>query len=114
VAAILRVDLVGVALVLEEFGRVIARGGSGVVISSMARHMIPALEPEQDAALARTPADELMQRPVLQDVHNSGAAYTISKQPRRCAYGPPPSSRATGVLGSTRSARHHLYGRWTS
>jgi NAD(P)-dependent dehydrogenase (short-subunit alcohol dehydrogenase family) len=78
--AILRVDLVGVALVLEEFGRVIAAGGSGVVISSMAGHMIPALTPEHDAALARTPADELMQLPLLQDLPNSGAAYSISKR----------------------------------
>jgi NAD(P)-dependent dehydrogenase (short-subunit alcohol dehydrogenase family) len=46
----------------------------------MAGHMIPALAPEQDAALARMPADELMQLPVLQDVPNSGAAYTISKR----------------------------------
>jgi meso-butanediol dehydrogenase / (S,S)-butanediol dehydrogenase / diacetyl reductase len=47
--AILRVDLVGVALVLEEFGRVIGPAGSGVVVSSMAGHMIPALTPEHDA-----------------------------------------------------------------
>jgi NAD(P)-dependent dehydrogenase (short-subunit alcohol dehydrogenase family) len=80
VEAILSVDLVGVALVLDEFGRVIAPGGSGVVISSMAGHMIPALTPDQDAALAGTPADELMQLPLLQGLPNSGAAYTISKR----------------------------------
>jgi NAD(P)-dependent dehydrogenase (short-subunit alcohol dehydrogenase family) len=80
VEALLRVDLVGVALVLQEFGRVIAPGGSGVVISSMAGHMIPALAPEQDEALARTAADELMQLPFLQGLPNSGAAYTISKR----------------------------------
>jgi NAD(P)-dependent dehydrogenase (short-subunit alcohol dehydrogenase family) len=78
--AILRVDLVGVALVLEEFGRVIGPAGSGVVISSMAGHMIPALTPEHDAALARTPTDELMQLPLLQGLPNSGAAYSISKR----------------------------------
>src|ERR1700716_3644774 len=33
-ATILKVDLYGTALVLEEFGNVIARGGAGVVISS--------------------------------------------------------------------------------
>jgi NAD(P)-dependent dehydrogenase (short-subunit alcohol dehydrogenase family) len=80
VEAILRVDLVGVALVLEEFGRVIAPGGSGVVISSMAGHMIPALTPEQDEGLARTPPDELLQLPLLQGLPNSGAAYSISKR----------------------------------
>jgi NAD(P)-dependent dehydrogenase (short-subunit alcohol dehydrogenase family) len=80
VEAILKVDLVGVAVVLEEFGRVIASGGSGVVISSMAGHMIPALTPEQDVALARTPADELMELLLLHDLPDTGAAYTISKR----------------------------------
>jgi NAD(P)-dependent dehydrogenase (short-subunit alcohol dehydrogenase family) len=40
--AIIAVDLVGVALVLEEFGQVIAAGGSGVVIATQAGHMISA------------------------------------------------------------------------
>jgi NAD(P)-dependent dehydrogenase (short-subunit alcohol dehydrogenase family) len=55
--AILKVDLYGTALVLEEFGRVIAPGGSGVVIASQAGHMLPPLGWEQDALLAQTPAD---------------------------------------------------------
>jgi NAD(P)-dependent dehydrogenase (short-subunit alcohol dehydrogenase family) len=46
--AILAVDLVGTAIVLEEFGAVIAPGGSGVVISSMAGHMLPALDPAME------------------------------------------------------------------
>ena len=58
----------------------IASGGSGVVISSMAGHMMPALTPEQDAALARTPADDLMQLPLLQGLPNTGAAYAMSKR----------------------------------
>lgn len=80
--AILAVDLVGVALVLEEFGRVIARGGAGVVISSMAGHMIPALTPEADRALAFTPADDLLGLPLLSldAVPNSGAAYALAKR----------------------------------
>jgi NAD(P)-dependent dehydrogenase (short-subunit alcohol dehydrogenase family) len=81
-AQILAVDLLGTALVLEEFGRVIAPGGSAVVISSMAGHMIPALPPEHDEALARTPADELLKLAFLQPaaVPNSGAAYAMSKR----------------------------------
>ena len=79
---ILAVDLLGTAIVLEEFGRVIAPGGAGVVISSMAGHMIPSLPPEQDEALARTPGDELLKLPFLQPaaVPNSGVAYAISKR----------------------------------
>ena len=52
--AILTVDLLGTALVLEEMGNVIADGGAGIVISSMAGHRLRALTPEQDDAL-RTP-----------------------------------------------------------
>ena len=79
---ILAVDLVGVALVLEEFGRVIAPGGSGVVISSMAGYMPAHLPREHDEALARTPADELLKLPFLQPdcVPNSGVAYGLSKR----------------------------------
>jgi NAD(P)-dependent dehydrogenase (short-subunit alcohol dehydrogenase family) len=80
--AILKVDLYGTALVLEEFGRVIAPGGSGVVIASQAGHMLPApLGREQEALLAQTPADELLALPMLQpdQVPDSGWAYLISK-----------------------------------
>ena len=63
---ILAVDLLGTAFVLEEFGRVIAEGGSAVVISSMAGYMPPPFPAEQDRALALTPADELLQFAFLQ------------------------------------------------
>jgi NAD(P)-dependent dehydrogenase (short-subunit alcohol dehydrogenase family) len=81
-AAILAVDLVGTALFLEEFGAVIADGGAGLVISSMAGYMLPALEPTQDQALAHTPADELLQLPLLgpEIITNSGSAYGMSKR----------------------------------
>ena len=57
-ATILAVDLYGTALVLEEFGNVIARGGSGVVIASQSGHRLGALTEDQNAALATTLADE--------------------------------------------------------
>lgn len=80
--AILAVDLVGTAIFLDEFATVIARGGSGLVISSMAGYMMPALHPDQDHALAQTPTDELLQLPMLSSdaVTNSGAAYAIAKR----------------------------------
>jgi NAD(P)-dependent dehydrogenase (short-subunit alcohol dehydrogenase family) len=79
---ILKVDLYGTALVLEEFGAVIARGGAGVVIASMSGHRLPALSPEQDAALATTPADGLLALPMLQrdQVKDSLHAYQLSKR----------------------------------
>jgi NAD(P)-dependent dehydrogenase (short-subunit alcohol dehydrogenase family) len=80
--AILTVDLVGVAVVLEVFGQVVTSGGAGVVISSMAGHMIPALDPEADRALAFTPADELSDLALLspEAVPNPGAAYALAKR----------------------------------
>lgn len=65
-ATILKVDLYGTALVLEEFGTVIALGGSGIVIASQSGHRLGALTTEQDAALATTPAEELLSLPMLQ------------------------------------------------
>jgi NAD(P)-dependent dehydrogenase (short-subunit alcohol dehydrogenase family) len=81
-AAILAVDLVGVVLVLEELGRIVAPGGAGVVISSMAGHMTPPLPPDQEAALATTPADELLQLPFVSpdNVTDPGAAYALAKR----------------------------------
>lgn len=52
VEQILHVDLYGTALVLEEFGAVIAAGGSGVVISSQSGHRLPALSAQDDRTLA--------------------------------------------------------------
>lgn len=79
---ILKVDLYGTAVVLEEFGTVIAAGGSGIVISSMSGHRLPALTPEQDKALATTPADELLSLPFLQldKVTDPLNAYQLSKR----------------------------------
>ncbi|MGB8516262.1 MAG: SDR family oxidoreductase [Gallionella sp.] len=79
---ILKVDLYGTALVLEEFGNVIARGGAGVVISSQSGHRLPALTSEQNKALAITPADELLTLPMLQpnQVTDSLLAYQLSKR----------------------------------
>ena len=82
VAQVLKVDLYGTALVFEEFETVIAPGGAGLIISSMAGHMLPALTPEQDHALAYTPADELLALPFLQGdaIPNTLAAYMMAKR----------------------------------
>jgi NAD(P)-dependent dehydrogenase (short-subunit alcohol dehydrogenase family) len=81
-ATILSVDLYGTAVVLEEFGNVIARGGSGVVISSQSGHRLPPLTIEQNKALAITPAEQLLALPFLQleQVPDSLHAYQLSKR----------------------------------
>jgi NAD(P)-dependent dehydrogenase (short-subunit alcohol dehydrogenase family) len=79
---ILNVDLYGTAVVLEEFGTVMARGGSGVVISSQSGYRLPALSAEQNRALALTPTEKLLQLPFLQldQVKDSLHAYQLSKR----------------------------------
>lgn len=79
---VLHVDLLGTAYVLEEFGRVIASGGSGLVIASMAGHMGDGYSKEIEHALAYTPTAELLEQPFLAPdaVGDSGAAYTLAKR----------------------------------
>jgi NAD(P)-dependent dehydrogenase (short-subunit alcohol dehydrogenase family) len=79
---ILKVDLYGTALVLEEFGNVIAAGGACVVIASQSGHRLPALTPEQNKALATTPTEELLNLPLLQSdkMRDSLYAYQVSKR----------------------------------
>lgn len=81
-ATILKVDLYGTALVLEEFCNVVARGGAGVVIASQSGHRLPPLSVEQNKALATTPVEELLSLPFLQPdkVTDPLHAYQISKR----------------------------------
>ncbi|UKA60529.1 SDR family oxidoreductase [Arthrobacter sp. FW306-2-2C-D06B] len=81
-AAILAVDLYGTAVLLEEFGNVIAPGGAGVVIASQSGHRLGALTAEENAALATTPADALLILPMLRpdQVTDSLHAYQLAKR----------------------------------
>ncbi|PLK73141.1 short-chain dehydrogenase [Rhizobium sp. TH135] len=81
-SVILHVDLYGTAVVLEEFGNVIADAGSCVVIASMSGHRLPALTADQDRLLATTPAEDLLSLPMLQPdvVTDPLNAYQISKR----------------------------------
>jgi NAD(P)-dependent dehydrogenase (short-subunit alcohol dehydrogenase family) len=81
-ATILKVDLYGTALVLEEFGNVITCGGTGVVIASQSGHRLPPLTLEQNNALATTPVEELLKLSFLKPdkVTDSLHAYQIAKR----------------------------------
>ncbi len=81
-ATILAVDLYGTAVVLDEFGPVMASGGSGVVISSQSGHRLTPLSVEDSAALATTPTDHLLALPFLQpdQLRDSLHAYQLSKR----------------------------------
>ncbi|MGO9925151.1 MAG: SDR family oxidoreductase, partial [Mycobacterium sp.] len=79
---ILAVDLYGTAVVLEEFGNIIASGGAGVMIASQSGHRLGALTANQNAALATTPADKLLTLPMLapDQVTDSLHAYQLAKR----------------------------------
>lgn len=82
IEAILKVDLYGTAVLLEEVGKVIASGGVGVTISSQSGFRMPALTPEEDAALATVPTEELLNLKLLQpgNVRDTLHAYQLAKR----------------------------------
>ena len=82
IEAILKVDLYGTAVLLEEVGKVIAEGGSGVTISSQSGFRMPALTPEQDELLATTPTEELLKLEMLQteNIRDTLHAYQMAKR----------------------------------
>lgn len=101
VEQVLAVDLYGTAVVLEEFRTVIAPGGAGVVISSQSGHRLPALSIEEDAQLATTPADKLLDLALLDPatITDGLHAYQLSKRANGLRV------RAEAVLWGERGAR---------
>lgn len=82
IETILKVDLYGTAVLLEEVGKVIKSGGVGVTISSQSGWRMPALTAEQDELLATTPTDELLSLPLLQkeNIKDTLHAYQLAKR----------------------------------
>ncbi|MCR5757845.1 MAG: SDR family oxidoreductase [Selenomonas sp.] len=82
IEVILQVDLYGTAVLMEEVGKVIAKGGTGVIISSQSGHRMPALTAEQDRALAMTPTEDLLKLDFLQPekIKDNLHAYQIAKR----------------------------------
>lgn len=82
VETILRVDLYGTAVLLEEVGRVISRGGVGVTVSSQSGHRLPALGEEADRLLATTPTEKLLALEILQprNIRDMLHAYQLAKR----------------------------------
>lgn len=82
IEAILKVDLYGTAVLLEEVGKVIAPGGVGVTISSQSGHRMKQLTPEEDEQLACAPTEELLNLPLLQpaNIRDTLHAYQLAKR----------------------------------
>lgn len=82
IEAILKVDLYGTAVLLEEVGKVIAPGGVGVTISSQSGWRMPALTAEEDELLATAPTEKLLDLPLLQpeNIRDTLHAYQMAKR----------------------------------
>lgn len=82
IETILKVDLYGTAVLLEEVGKVIAPGGVGVTISSQSGHRMPQLTPKADEQLACTPTEELLSLDILQpeNINDTLHAYQMAKR----------------------------------
>lgn len=82
VEAILKVDLYGTAVLLEEVGKVIKEGGVGVTISSQSGWRMPALTAKEDELLATTPTEELLKLDILQpeNIRDTLHAYQMAKR----------------------------------
>ena len=82
IETILKVDLYGTAVLLEEVGKVICNGGVGVTISSQSGFRMPALTPEEDEQLAVTPTEELLKLNILQteNIRDTLHAYQLAKR----------------------------------
>ena len=82
IEAILKVDLYGTAVLLEEVGKVIRKGGVGVTISSQSGHRMPALSAEADEQLACTPTEELLTLEILkpENIKDTLHAYQMAKR----------------------------------
>ena len=79
---ILKIDLYGTAVLLEEIGKIIKEGGVGVTISSQSGYRMPALTPEFDKKLACTPTEELLSLEILkiENIRDTLHAYQLAKR----------------------------------
>ena len=82
IETILKVDLYGTAVLLEEIGKVIQEGGVGVTISSQSGHRMPALTADEDEQLATTPTEKLLSLDILQpqNIRDTLHAYQMAKR----------------------------------
>ncbi len=78
---ILNLDMVGTGYAVDAFGKVMARGGAGLIVSSQTGYMFP-IPYEEEQKILNTPTEELMSLPFIKEtaMQNSGFAYMIAKR----------------------------------
>lgn len=82
IETILKVDLYGTAVLLEEVGKVIKEGGVGITISSQSGKRMPQLGNEIDEKLATTDTEELLKLDILkpENIKDTLHAYQLAKR----------------------------------
>lgn len=78
----MKVDLYGTAVLLEEVGKIIAKGGCGVTVSSQSGWRMPQLTAEEDRLLATAPTEELLDLEMLkpENIRDTLHAYQMAKR----------------------------------
>ena len=78
---ILALDMVGTGYAVDAFGKVMAKGGAGLIISSQTGYMFP-IPNEIELEILNTPTEKLMELPFIKEtaMKRSGIAYLIAKR----------------------------------
>lgn len=78
---IINLDLVATSLAIDIFGKYIARGGAGLIISSQTGYMMN-IPPEVEQEIALAPTEELKDLDFIKNdaMVNSGVAYVVAKR----------------------------------
>lgn len=77
---ILNLDMVGTGYAVDAFGKVMGKGGAGLLISSQAGYMYP-IPYEIELEILKTPTEKLLDLPFIKEtVKNLGLAYMIAKR----------------------------------
>ena len=78
---IVALDMVGTGYAVDAFGRVMAEGGAGLIISSQAAYMYP-IPNEDELQIVNAATEQLSELPIVKNVamQNSGLAYMIAKR----------------------------------
>lgn len=78
---ILALDMIGTGYAVDAFGKVMAKGGAGLIISSQTGYMYP-IPYETEQVILEMPTDRLMELPIIREtaMKSSGLAYMIAKR----------------------------------
>lgn len=78
---IVALDMIGTGYAVDAFGKVMAKGGAGLIISSQTGYMYP-IPYETEQEILSTPTEKLMELPIVKEtaMQNSGLAYMIAKR----------------------------------